>query len=137
MANKRNLYAALTALFTAILLVIYYQYNPTKYRFFPPCPFHSITGFDCPGCGSQRALYSLLHGNIKQAADYNLLMVLSVPFLLIHFSYKLRSLIFKKDIHWSLIHHPLTPKVIFILVIIFWITRNIPYTPFSYLSANH
>jgi hypothetical protein len=33
----------------------------------PKCPFKMITGFSCPGCGIQRALYAIMHGNIKEA----------------------------------------------------------------------
>jgi len=137
MRFKKNLYFALAFVAVAVLAVIYYKFNPAKYGFFPTCPFYSLTGFDCPGCGSQRAIYSLLHGNLIQAAKYNLLLVLSIPFLLIHFGYKLKGFLQKKDIRWNLLYRPITPKVILVIVIAFWIARNIPVTPFSYLSANH
>jgi Protein of unknown function (DUF2752) len=135
MLFKKSLYFALTILGIILISVIYYKFNPAKYRFFPKCPFHLLTGFDCPGCGSQRAFYCLLHGDLKQAAKYNVLLVISIPFLLIHFFYKLKSLLLKKDLRWNLIYHPLTPKIIFVVVIVFWIVRNIPAYPFSYLSA--
>lgn len=137
MPIKRNLYFALIIVLIAGLTVLFYCYNPAKYRFFPKCPFHSLTGLDCPGCGSQRAIYSLLHGDIKQALNYNVLLVMSIPFLLIHFSYRLRSVFSGKDLRWNLIYHPLTPKIIFLIVVVFWITRNIPVHPFNYLSADH
>jgi hypothetical protein len=137
MIFKKNLYFALAVLVVIVLSVIYYQYNPAKYRLFPKCPFHTLTGFDCPGCGSQRAIYSLLHGNLKDAMGFNLLLVISVPFLLVHFSYKIRSAILKKDIRWDVIYHPITPKIIFVIVMLFWIIRNIPVYPFSYLLAGH
>ncbi len=37
----------------------------------PPCPFHLITGYYCPGCGGTRAFYALLHGRILQAFFYH------------------------------------------------------------------
>ncbi|HEY2581863.1 MAG TPA: DUF2752 domain-containing protein [Mucilaginibacter sp.] len=125
------------ALVIAALVVIYYQFNPAKYGFFPRCPFYTITGFDCPGCGSQRAIYMLLHGNLKQAASYNFLLVISIPFLAVHFCYKLLSFVSQKDIKWDLLYHPLTPKIIFVVVMVFWIVRNVPVYPFNYLSAGH
>jgi len=137
MLIKKSLYFVLVIILIAGLSVLFYSYNPAKYRFFPKCPFHSLTGLDCPGCGSQRAIYSLLHGDIKQALNYNVLLVLSVPFLLVHFSYKVRSAFTGKDIRWDLLYHPLTPKIIFVIVVVFWITRNIPVHPFNYLSADH
>ena len=35
---------------------------PTK--IFPPCMFHALTGFSCPGCGSTRAVSALLRGDL-------------------------------------------------------------------------
>ena len=137
MPVKKILYFALFIIIATVMSVIYYQFNPAKYRFFPRCPFYTITGFDCPGCGSQRAVYSLLHGNFEAALKYNFLLVVSLPFLLIHFSYRLRSLISKNDIRWAVIYHPLTPKIVLAMVMFFWIIRNIPMHPFNYLSAGH
>ena len=31
------------------------------------CPFKYFTGLDCPGCGFQRSVIALLHGNVKQS----------------------------------------------------------------------
>lgn len=40
----------------------------------PRCPFKWLTGLDCPGCGSQRAVRALLAGHPLQAWGYNLLL---------------------------------------------------------------
>lgn len=137
MLSKKSLYFGLGAAVIAILAIVYYRYDPSKYGLFPKCPFYSLTGYNCPGCGSQRAIYNLLHGNFKQAASYNLLLVLSLPLLAVHFFCKLKSVIQQKDIRLKLLYNPLTPKIIFVVVVIFWIARNIPAAPFSYLAANH
>ncbi|WP_259068496.1 DUF2752 domain-containing protein [Mucilaginibacter sp. X4EP1] len=137
MFQKKNLYFAAALILITILGVVYYKYDPAKYGFFPKCPFYVITGLDCPGCGSQRALSSLLHGHLKQAIGYNLLMVICLPFLAVHFGYKTASILSKKDIRWEILYNPLTPKILFCVVTIFWITRNIPLYPFSCLSAGH
>jgi hypothetical protein len=137
MLSKKNLYFAFAVFILIALSVVYYLFNPAKYGFFPRCPFYVLTGFDCPGCGSQRAIYCLLHGNLMDAINYNVLLVISIPFLLIHFFYKVKGLILRKDIRWGVIYHPLTPKIILVLVMVFWICRNIPVYPFNYLSAGH
>lgn len=41
----------------------------------PPCMFHSITGYDCPGCGGTRAVAALLHGHLLQSVCYHPLVV--------------------------------------------------------------
>ena len=137
MILNKNLYFALVTLVLLSLSIVFYRYNPVKYGFFPRCPFFTLTGYDCPGCGSQRAIHSLLHGKLEEAVRYNMLLVLSIPFLVIHFFYKIKAVILKKDIRWAVIYHPLTPKVIFVVVMLFWITRNIPFYPFNVLYAGH
>jgi hypothetical protein len=120
---------------TVALCWLYYSFNPQHCSFFPECPFYKLTGFDCPGCGSQRAIYSLLHGELLRAIYLNLLLIISLPFLAIHFAYKLASIIKRKEIRWPVIYHPLTPKIVFVVVISFWILRNIPAYPFSLFRA--
>ena len=100
-----------------------------------PCVSKQLLGLDCPGCGSQRAIHSLLIGDIIAAADYNLMLVATLPFLLIHFRYKAISLFTGKERRWKVIDNPLTPKIIIALVLVFWIVRNVPFEPFTYLAA--
>lgn len=37
----------------------------------PPCWFHLITGYYCPGCGGTRALRALFHGHFLQAVWFH------------------------------------------------------------------
>ena len=43
------------------------------------CPWKLLTGFDCPGCGTLRAVNDLTHGDLVAAASSNLLFVVAVP----------------------------------------------------------
>jgi hypothetical protein len=63
----------------AVGALAYFLFDPTKVAIFPPCLFHEMTGLDCPGCGAQRALHQLLHGNIIAALRLNAMFVLSLP----------------------------------------------------------
>jgi len=73
-------------LLTVVAVVVFYFFDPLKYSFFPKCPFKAMTGYDCPGCGFQRAVHALLHGNFMQAIRYNLFLVIGVPYLLAVFA---------------------------------------------------
>ncbi|MFD8233500.1 DUF2752 domain-containing protein [Streptomyces sp. NPDC059696] len=53
--------------------------DPSRPGPFPSCPFHAVTGLDCPGCGSLRALHELTHGQVVAAADYNALLLVFLP----------------------------------------------------------
>lgn len=48
-----------------LLGIILFFVDPEYSAFIPKCPFRWFTGFDCPACGSQRAIHQLLHLNIK------------------------------------------------------------------------
>ncbi|MFC4502249.1 MULTISPECIES: DUF2752 domain-containing protein [Streptomyces] len=57
--------------------------DPTRPGRFPTCPFRGLTGFDCPGCGTLRALYELTHGHLVAAVDYNAFLVAFLPFAVV------------------------------------------------------
>ena len=46
----------------------------------PDCPFRAVTGWHCPGCGSTRAAYLLLHGDIAGAMAMHALVL---PFVVL------------------------------------------------------
>lgn len=47
------------------------------------CPFYLITGLECPFCGGQRMIASLLHGDWLAAFNYNPLLFCALPLLLL------------------------------------------------------
>jgi len=131
--RKRCIFLIPVVLITIAVLSLLFFFNPADLSFFPPCPFHYITGLHCPGCGSLRAFHQLLRGHFLTAFDLNPLMVLSLPFL----GYGLVSVglydVLKKplpriftSVNWGWIS--------FFVIVIFWIMRNIPFFPFDYLA---
>lgn len=106
---------------TAILL-IYASFDPA-HNPFPRCIFLSLSGLKCPGCGSQRALHAILHGNISQAWHYNAVLILSVPLLaLLGFSniYKNRFPRLYNSLNGSTVIW-----TVFVVTVGWWILRNI------------
>ena len=49
--------------------------------FMPRCPVKWATGWNCPGCGSQRAFMALLHGHPMAAFRANLILPLAMAYL--------------------------------------------------------
>jgi hypothetical protein len=75
-------YVGTVLLWAAVLAfaIRLYLYDPENGGFLP-CPFRSITGLMCPGCGSQRALHDLLHFRLVEAFGHNALLVVALPVL--------------------------------------------------------
>lgn len=116
-----------------MLLSLYFFWDPVNSNFFPKCPFYSITELYCPGCGSQRALHQLTNGHIIAGLKYNLLIVL----LVLVITYQIILWIVKATTHKSysnVLHKPLATKIILVIIILFWILRNIDMKPFNYLA---
>lgn len=44
-----------------------------------PCPFHMLTGLDCPFCGGQRMVVELLHGHFAEAFWLNPGLAIGAP----------------------------------------------------------
>jgi hypothetical protein len=77
--GARTLMLVAGLVFGAVGVLIFFAFDPTQVAIFPPCMFHQLTGLDCPGCGAQRALHQLLHGNILAAIRLNAMFVVSLP----------------------------------------------------------
>lgn len=65
------------------LCTLYYFIDPTAAGWPFRCLFKTLTGWECPGCGSQRALHALLHGQLSQAIDFNPFLCIALPYLLL------------------------------------------------------
>lgn len=115
------------------LAVLFFLLDPAKHEIFPRCIFNSITGYYCPGCGSQRAIHSLLHLDFAGVVSYNFLFI--PAFLLIFYHYL--HTVFNRFFGWKLpnvFYFSRTPWIIFGVIVLFWILRNIPFYPFSVLA---
>lgn len=50
---------------------------------YPRCWIKVLTGYDCPGCGSARALHALVHGRIAEAWNFNPALFFVVPLVVL------------------------------------------------------
>ena len=106
---------------------LYSQYDPEDHILFPKCPIYTLTGYKCPGCGSQRALHNLFHGNFLTAFIYNPLMILLMPYILLgiyieyiankrnNLTIRLRKIFFEK---WAIL-------VFAVVILSYTILRNV------------
>jgi hypothetical protein len=108
-------------------------FNPTTAGLFPVCPFHALTGLNCPGCGLTRAFHAFFHGDVLTALHFNAL--LPVYFLLI--LYLLASLCLTLIRGRGLKFRLFSPRVLYgflALTLVFSVVRNLPFYPFNLLA---
>lgn len=115
------------------MLALYVFWNPTDTNVFPKCPFYMATGIYCPGCGSQRAAHQILNGNIIEGIRHNyMIALLAIVLLYQGFLYVLNEHLGKNMI--NLLHKSKVTNGILVLVVLFWILRNINVFPFTELA---
>ncbi len=113
---------------------VLYLRDPADGGAFPPCPFRAITGLDCPGCGTGRALHQLLRGRPDVAFGLNPLAIVLVPVLLYALatigSYALRGtpLPAVRLPSWA-------PGVALVVVLTFAVLRNLPFAPVAWMAS--
>ncbi len=112
--------------------VFIFWYNSTTMHFLPRCPFNWATGYYCPGCGTTRGLHRLLHGDITGALRANILMIVTVPYVVYSFIRYLSQNILAKQLP-AIILKPVIVQLLAAFVIVFWVVRNIPVYPFTLL----
>jgi hypothetical protein len=67
----------------AFCLAVVYSFAPSENSFYPDCLFLKVTGWECPGCGSTRALHALLHLHLAEAIALNPLFTMAFPLLML------------------------------------------------------
>jgi hypothetical protein len=96
----------------------------------PTCPTKALLGIDCPGCGSMRMLYSLMHGNLVAAAKFNALGLVAIVLLVwAYLAWVYGRVVGRQIRSWQ--HGRWAAIVTLSLVVIWFVVRNIPAAPFS------
>ncbi len=101
---------------------------------YPACPFKTLTGLDCPGCGVTRALHALITGHPVRALDHNALFALvavgAVVWMAVNKVRAMRGrppLRLKHTGAWSVAGG--------VVIVAFWVLRNIHWGPFTWLGS--
>ena len=130
----RSAAVAMTLLASAAGLLLVYRFDPATSGLFPPCLFHALTGWHCPGCGSLRALHALLHGDLRAAFGYNPLLLAMSPILLVgglRESYRIAS---GEDRRTKIVP-AWAIRALLVVIVAFGVLRNLP--GFARLAPGH
>jgi hypothetical protein len=103
--------------------------DPNQPGHYPLCPFRTLTGYYCPGCGSLRMVHAAAHGHLGEAFGRNPLAFAFVPVLGYLWARwavaaargrpateSVAPVLFRPWLVWAFIP----------LVLAFWLVRNLP-----------
>jgi Protein of unknown function (DUF2752) len=100
----------------------------------PVCPTKALLGIDCPGCGSLRMIYSLLHLDFGAALRFNALGMVAVLLLLWAYGvWVYGTLAGRKVRSWQ--HLRWSASVALVLTIAWFVVRNLGFGPFVALHV--
>jgi Protein of unknown function (DUF2752) len=111
--SSRLAWSAIFASAAAFGAVILYRFDPVTAGFFPPCMFRTLTGLECPGCGTTRALHQLLHGEVAAAFALNPMLFAVAPFAAIATASR------------RFATHPVTGWAAVVVTVTWWVWRNV------------
>lgn len=91
------------------------------------CPWLTLTGTYCPGCGGLRAVNDLTHGDVVAAASSNLLLVGSLPVVGLWWARRTLD-------GWRGVRRHVDQRLALLLsygvlgaAVLFWVVRNLPF----------
>lgn len=122
--DRRKIVAVV--LVAAILLLLcgaYFFVDPATSRLAPKCAVKTLTGYDCPSCGGQRALHAVLHGRLSEAFMLNPFLMLAVPYVLL-IAYSLLSTSRFAMRVGRVVGHPAMIWSYVVLYFVWWVVRN-------------
>ena len=123
---RRRVGQILIVILLAGIAVVYKHLDPAVVPIFPRCPFRLLTGYLCPGCGSQRAIHHLLNLDLPGAWRMNPLLVIALPYLLLGLILKPLS---RHNGRGTRLYDQLygyqASVVALVVIVLFWIGRNI------------
>ncbi|MFW5417436.1 DUF2752 domain-containing protein [Nocardiopsis sp. CNT-189] len=106
--------------------------DPNEPGHYPTCPWLTVTGTWCPGCGTMRAVHALSNFDIAGALEMNVFLVAMVPYLLYHYAtwlygaFRPRT---RPPRPWTRGRRILNAAWLWFLlvgIIAFWVLRNTP-----------
>jgi hypothetical protein len=89
--------------------------------------FKGITGYKCPGCGSQTAVHYLLNLDVLSAFKANVILIFAIPYLTLYFAFEMIKNPTEKQLKWrKRLFGERTIYIVLTIIVLFWILRNVP-----------
>ena len=120
---RRTLLIGLVVAALVVFGFIYFAVDPASSNVFPRCTFLTLTGYKCPGCGSQRAIHALLHGDVAEAFRYNAMLLVSIPWIALCLYAESQRV--RNPRLYVRLNAPLLIWLFLAMVLIWWLLRNI------------
>lgn len=120
---RRSLILVVAITLLLVFGFIYYALDPSTSGAFPQCYFLSLTGYKCPGCGCQRAVHALLHGDVAGAFRYNAFLMVAIPWIALSLFAESRRT--RNPRLYARLNPELLMWLLLAAALIWWILRNI------------
>jgi hypothetical protein len=134
-ATRKQVFRVIIISATVLVLALLYFFVDARHSgFFPACPLFTLTGLYCPGCGSQRAVSALLHGDLFEAIDYHVMLVVSTPLVLYSAVITVTNIFRDKPLSQKIFYSPMFVRIFLVTVLMFGVLRNIHVYPFVLLA---
>ena len=113
-------------------------FPPAVSPYYPKCQLHSLTGLHCPGCGMTRFASALLQGDLPQAAAYNALGLVALPFAAVWTLQQVWAWLWgATPRRWFSPKWYERVSISFVGVMaVFFVLRNLPVAPFTLLAPH-
>ena len=130
MSQRRPIVILIAATLLAMALVFFF-FDPAQSGWYPRCQFHRLTGLNCAGCGSLRALHHLTHGEIGAAFRCNPLVIGLLPLLAF---VGVRWLRHGRKAFDTVLLRPVAVWTLLAVTVAFGVLRNLPGPAFAWMS---
>ena len=110
----------------AIFALLYTYFDPTHSYLAPKCIFHTLTGYECPACGVQRAAHAVLNGEFYKALMLNPFLALAVPYLIavaLTTFIKTQAMLRVR----AIVQHRYAMIGYVVIFFVWWVVRNTPW----------
>lgn len=101
-------------------------FDPRTPGHYPVCPFLSVTGLLCPGCGGLRSAYAFAHGDLGAALGANALAVVLFVLFAVFWCHWLGRAVRGRPVTLPARLRPWHGYAVLALVAVFTVVRNTP-----------